>query len=496
MSYLDVIVFCILISAKCCSQDVVFPSWFKFGAASAAYQIEGGWNASDKGESMWDKLLHTQPRVAADGANGDVACDSYHLWRRDIEMCVELGLELYRFSISWPRLLPSGFPNHISEDGKNYYNNLINGLLEKGIEPVVTLYHFDLPQSLQDLGGWANPLIADWFADYARVVFTLYGDRVKTWLTLNEPFGICDVGYNLQQAPYLNDTEVGRYLCNKNTMLAHAKAWRLYQEEFKPRYHGKVSLSTLFIWYEPLTPDDKEVTELTIEHWEGRYAHPIFSKEGGWPPRIQQFLDNAAKKEGYHRPRLPTFTAEEIELVRGTYDFYGLNHYTTRKVRKAKFGEEIESWPFYGSKELGIVLENDRSWPLGSVDWFAMYPEGLWKQLHWLKDTYGVQEILITENGYVNVDDDLNDWKRMKYIRDNLEQIQYAIEDGINVTGYIHWTLMDNFEWLAGYKVNFGLYAVNFTDPERKRTPRESARYYSKVTRGRSYDYLHVGLYE
>ncbi|XP_022818654.1 myrosinase 1-like [Spodoptera litura] len=466
------------------TEQLKFPETFMFGAASAAYQIEGAWNVSDKSLSIWDKLLHDRPELVVDHTNGDVACDSYHLWRRDIEMLQELGLNMYRFSISWPRLLPTGFSNYVSEDGKNYYNNLIDGLLEKGIQPLVTIYHFDLPQSLQDLGGWANPLITDWFADYANVVFSLYGDRVKYWVTINEPMGLCDGGYGQFSAPYFNDTYVGQNLCNKNTMIAHAKAYRIYDELYRDKYHGKLSLSTLFFWFKPVEPEDQEVTDLTIDLWAGRYTHPIFSKEGGWPRKLEQLLNENAKKQGYHY-RLPPFTPEEIELVRGTYDYYALNHYTTRLVRRAKPREKAGSWFFDGSPELNVIFDKDPRWRTTGIDWFAFYSEGLREQLHWLNTTYDIKEIVITENGIPTLDDGLVDILRLDYYKEYLEQILLAINDGINVTGYAAWTLMDNFEWMSGYFSKFGLYAVDFTHPNRTRTPKESARYYSQVTRTR-----------
>ncbi|KAJ8710546.1 hypothetical protein PYW08_009061 [Mythimna loreyi] len=481
----SVVVFSIVICGSWSAEELKFPPSFMFGAASAAYQVEGAWNASDKGVSIWDKLLHDHPELVLDGTNGDVACDSYHQWRRDIEMCEELGLNMYRFSISWPRLLPSGFPNYISEDGKNYYNNLIDGLLEKGIQPLVTIYHFDLPQYLQDLGGWANPLVADWFQDYAEVVFSLYADRVKYWLTINEPMGICDGGYGKYSAPYFDDPEVGRYLCNKNVLLAHAKAYRIYEKLYKDQYHGKISLSTLFFWFKPFTPEDQEVTDLTIEHWEGRYAHAIYSKEGGWPPKLEKLLNDLAKKEGYKYPRLPPFTPEEVELVKGTYDYYALNHYTTRLVRRVKPGELPGKWFFDGSYEIGTIMFKDPLWDTTVADWFALYPEGLREQLHWLNSTYDLKEIVITENGVPSLDPGLVDTQRLEYYRDYLEQVLLAIQDGINVTGYNAWTLMDNFEWMGGYITKYGLYAVDFTCPNRTRTPRESARYFSAVTQSR-----------
>ncbi|KAJ8710545.1 hypothetical protein PYW08_009060 [Mythimna loreyi] len=464
------------------SDDIKLPSWFKIGAATSAFQIEGGWNASDRGESVWDHHLHVFPETLE--GNADVACDSYHLWRRDIEMCQELGLDMYRFSISWSRLLPTGFPNHISEDGKNYYNNLIDGLLEKGIQPVVTIYHLDLPQSLQNLGGWANPLISKWFADYARVVFSLYADRVKTWLTLNEPIIQCDNGYNEETVPYLNDVKIGRYLCNKHALIAHAKAYRIYEKEFKPRFHGKVSMVQLFVWLQPATKGDEEITNLTRQYWEGRYGHAIYSKDGGWPKQLERHLARNSRLKGYPEPRLPPFSDEEVVLVKGTFDFYALNHYTTLLVRKARPGEEIGRWPLYGSKELGVVLERDPSWEKGDADWFSVYPEGIRKQLNYLKNTYGVTEFLITENGFFNTDPSLNDTRTVQYTRKYLEQVVLAIQDGVNVTGYIHWSLMDNFD--KGYGAKFGLYSVDFEDQNRPRTARASARYYSNVAKTHS----------
>nr|XP_049701639.1 myrosinase 1 [Helicoverpa armigera] len=478
MFYSGVVLFSALVVGSNCA-DLKLPSWFQFGAGTSAFQIEGGWNASDKSESVWDRQLHLFP-ATLDG-NADVACDSYHLWRRDIEMAEELGLDMYRFSISWSRLLPTGFSNYISEDGKRYYSDLIDGLLEKGIEPVVTIHHFDLPQRIQDLGGWANPLIADWFSSYANVVFSLFGNRVKYWLTINEPLILCDSGYTNQTVPYLDDKDIGRYLCNKNVLIAHAKAYRIYEKEYKPIYNGKVSIVNLFVWLQPATPHDKDITDLTIQYWEGRYGHAIYSKEGGWPKELENFLLEKGRSEGYPSPRLPPFTDEEVALVKGSADFYAFNHYSTRLVRKAKPGEEIGSWPILGSQELGIVLERDPSWEIGDTVWFSVYPQGLRNQLNFLKETYGDLEFLITENGFFSTDPSLNDTRTVDYTWKYLEQVALAIQDGVNVTGYIHWSLMDNFD--KGYSAKFGLYSVDFNDPNRTRTPRASARYYSKVTR-------------
>ncbi|KAJ0171322.1 hypothetical protein K1T71_012872 [Dendrolimus kikuchii] len=475
----------ILFVSSCGALDLSFPPDFKFGAASSSYQVEGAWNVSDKSISVWDKYVHDSPHAISDGSNGDVACDSYNLWQRDIEMAEELGLHFYRFSISWPRLLPNGFTNYISKDGQEYYNNLINGLLSKGIEPVVTIYHWDLPQKLQDLGGWLNPLMTDWFADYAKVVFSLYGDRVKTWITLNEPIAICDAVYSVGLlAPAVHVPDVGTYICNKNTMIAHAKAWRIYDKEFRALYNGEVSLANQVLWYDPLTPDDEDIAEAAREYMGGRYSHPIYSKEGGWPPVIEKMVAEASKKRGYKKSNLPEFSKEEIELVRGTFDFYALNHYTSRLARHAEPGEELHL--LGDAPDINGKFLVNPEWTRTASDWFFVNPEGLRRLLVWLKKQYGDIKILITENGYAS-GAGLEDVERINYYRDYLEQVLVAIkEDGVNVVGYTAWTLMDNFEWMHGYQSKFGLYEVDFDSPMRTRTPRASAIYYKNIIKAHS----------
>ncbi|XP_063897513.1 lactase/phlorizin hydrolase [Helicoverpa armigera] len=473
------------------TQDLSFPPGFIFGAATASYQVEGAWNEGGKSENTWDRYVHEDPTRIKDLTNGDVACDSYHQWKRDIEMAEELGLHFYRFSLSWSRILPSGFPNIINEEGKNYYNNLIDGLLEKGIQPMVTIYHWDLPQSLQDLGGWANPLIVDWFVDYARVAYTLFGDRVKVWITINEPVVFCDGVYNSGRfAPLIYSPEVGAYLCNKYALLAHAKAWRLYDQEFKPKYHGKVSLANQMVWFEPYdsTEEHIELAELARQNSNGRYAHPIYSKAGGWPPSIEKVLEEVSLKRGYSKSSLPAFTQEEIELMRGTYDYFAMNYYTTRLIRKAREGEQFTAWPLGDCIDLNAIIEKREDWPTAQSYWFYVFPEGFRRQLNWMKQQYGDMEIIITENGISTVGG-LDDQERIQYYRDHLEQILLAVkEDGLNVTGYCAWTLMDNFEWGDGLAVKFGLYEVDFSDPMRKRIPRASARYYSDIISSHSLD--------
>lgn len=194
---------------------------------------------TDKTESIWDHFTHTKRELIRGGRTGDVACDSYNLYMRDIEMLKELGVDFYRFSISWTRLLPTGFTNYVSQDGLNYYNNLINALIENNIEPVITLYHWDLPQKFQEMGGWTNPLMIQYFEDYARFVFRTFGYRVKVWITFNEPKVFCVLGYGADMlAPAMNYTGIAEYQCVKNVLLAHATVYHMYKREFAQRQQG------------------------------------------------------------------------------------------------------------------------------------------------------------------------------------------------------------------------------------------------------------------
>lgn len=203
--------------------------------------------------------MHTNPCFVKDCQNGDVADDSYHQVERDVQMMRELGLDFYRFSLSWPRILPTSFPDRINQAGVDYYNRLIDELLRYNIEPVVTLFHWDLPQTLQDLGGWANPAIVDWYADYARVAFSLFGDRVKSFITFNEPYQICYQGYGDDaKAPAVNVKGVADYMCARNLLLAHAKAYHMYDEEFRSE-GGRVFIAFSMQWYEPASGSEADV---------------------------------------------------------------------------------------------------------------------------------------------------------------------------------------------------------------------------------------------
>jgi beta-glucosidase/6-phospho-beta-glucosidase/beta-galactosidase len=241
-------------------EEWAFPEDFKFGVATSAYQIEGGWDADGKGVSVWDRLTHETPGIIADGSNGDIACDSYHKWERDVEMVKETGVDYYRFSLSWTRIFPQGFVNYVNPYGVAYYNNLIDKLLENGIEPVITLFHWDSPQTFSALGTLSNTAFINLFAQYARKAYELFGDRVKIWITFNEPKVVCqDFHWFLGNVTAVYPAGVIEYLCTHNLLKAHAEAYHIYNREFKATQKGKVSITLNFEWSEPASDSPEDI---------------------------------------------------------------------------------------------------------------------------------------------------------------------------------------------------------------------------------------------
>lgn len=481
---------CFLCLANC-SKERRFPADFQWGVASSSYQIEGGWNADDKGESIWDHMTHTYPEKIPGGANGDIAADSYHNWKRDVEMVRELNVDVYRFSISWPRILPAGYTHVISEKGIKYYNNIINELLKYNITPMVTLYHWDLPHRLQQLGGWTNPEIVDLFTDYARVVFEAFGDRVKVWTTINEPWHICEQGYDVDyMAPALEYPGIPAYLCGHNILKAHAEVYHMYKNNYKEKQQGKIGFTLDLITPEPKTgsESDKEAAELVYQFYLGHYGHPVFSKHGNYPKIMIDRIAALSKEQGFTKSRLPKFTTEEIHRIRGTFDFFGLNHYTTwlvhRNDHNNSAGFPIPSF----NHDLGVVEEVYTDMPGSGSPWLHVYPKGLYDLLMWINKEYNNPLVIITENG-VSDKGGLDDWARVEYINSYLTATLDAIEDGCNVGGYVYWSLMDSFEWKAGYEPKFGLYHVDFNHPNRTRTPKISAKVYANIVKTHKIDW-------
>ncbi|XP_022128840.2 myrosinase 1 [Pieris rapae] len=465
-----------------------FPDDFLFGTATASYQVEGAWNADGKGENIWDHMTHTMPEVIADQSNGDEAADSYHNYKRDVEIMRELGLDAYRFSLSWSRLLPNGQANIVNQAGVDYYNNFINEMLKYNITPLVTLYHWDLPQKLQELGGFVSPLFPEWFEDYARVVFENFGDRVKHWITFNEPREICYEGYGgTTKAPRLNATDVGTYLCAKQLVIANARAYHLYDKEFRPIQNGKCGITISVNWFGPLTDseEDQFAAEIKRQAEWGIYAEPIFSEQGGFPKELSEIVERKSKEQGYPRSRMPEFTDEERDFVRGSFDFFGVNHYTAFLVTA---NEEYKEWyptpSLLSDADVGGYVPPE--WPQSASRWLKLAPNSIYNVLTHLKSKYNDPIFYITENGWsTTLETGLEDEGRITYYRAALNSVLDALEAGVNLKGYMAWSLIDNFEWMEGYLERFGLYQVDFESPEKTRTPRKSAFIYKEIIRSR-----------
>nr|XP_024218512.1 myrosinase 1-like [Halyomorpha halys] len=437
-----------------------------------------------KGENIWDRLVHTNPSVVANNDNGDVACDTYHKYKEDIQNMKTIGFQMHRFSLSWSRLFPDGFVTKPNPDGVRFYNDFIDELLKNGIKPMVSIYHWDLPQPLQDMGGWLNPLIVDIFGDYAREVYKLFGKKVKWWIPINEPMSI-STGYgSVHGAPMLNLHGIGEYLSVHNVLLAHAKAYRIYDKEFRSSQKGKVglNLSDQFVLPKNASnPEDVAAAERGNQFVFGWIGHPVYGKGGDYPAVMREYVDRKSKEEGYKQSRLPYFSKEEIETLKGSSDYLALNHYSCVLATTGATGETPSI-----SRDQNIIKSIDESWTKSHCDWLLIVPEGFKKTLRWLRREYDNPEIFITENGFCGSDNEDDDKLRIEYIKKYLSELIAAIKEGSKVIGYNHWSLMDNFEWLDGYTSKFGLMRVDFKDPNRTRTFRNSASLFNQIIKQNS----------
>ncbi|XP_018568760.1 myrosinase 1-like isoform X2 [Anoplophora glabripennis] len=479
------IVLSCLLSVSLAWNSNYFPDNFKFGAATAAQQVEGAWDEDGKTETIWDKFVHQNPDRIGDRSSPDIASDSYHKYKEDIALAKAIGLDHYRMSIAWTRILPTGFADKINQAGVAYYKKLFAEMKANGIEPMVTLHHWDLPQSLQDsYGGWLNETITDLFADYARVCFELFKDDVKIWLTINEPKNLCHSGYGTGGgAPGVRGSGVNEYICARNIVLGHAKAYHIYDQEFRAQNNGRVSIVIDTDWYEPNTNsgEDVEAAERVLQFNFGLYGNPVY--KGNWPEVIINRVGNRSSLEGLETSRLPAFTDEEIQFIRGTYDFMAVNYYSSNMV-EAKPDADIGDPNF--DSDISATTYRESSWPTCNGTHIVDTPWGLRSFLNWLKTTYGDIEIVITENGRSDKTGVLEDDHRVTYIQGHLSACLDAIfTDGINLTGYTVWSLIDTWEWSGGVSIAMGLNRVNFSDPERTRTPRKSATWLTEVIKNR-----------
>lgn len=474
-------------SAEGSSVSGKFPDGFAWGVSTSAYQIEGSWNVDGKGRSIWDDFTHA-PGHVEDSENGDVACDSYVKLDEDIKLLKEIKVSHYRFSISWPRIMPTGRADHINKAGMDYYNRLIDALLENNIQPMVTLYHWDMPAELEKIGGWLNEEIVDIFASYADFCFKEFGDRAKLWITINEPQIVAYLGYCVGlHAPGIQDPFVKPYLVSRHLILSHAKAWHIYDSKYRATQNGKVSIAINSDWAQPASdgqdPKNLHAAELYIQFTNCWFSDPIFLS-GDYPPLMKDAIQKKSDEENLASSRLPTFSEEEKKMIKGTYDFYGLNYYTTRIISDPACNEQ-------GNRihpDLDVVSATDPSWDSGGSSWLYIVPWGLRKLLNFITKRYNNPAIFITENGCSTKHPSdateetlqLDDTQRQRYIKSHIQEVLKAYqEDEVDVKGYFLWSLMDNFEWSAGFTERFGIYHVDFNSGTRR--PRKSAEEYRKI---------------
>ncbi|KAI0790359.1 beta-glucosidase 1A [Abortiporus biennis] len=447
----------------------LLPKDFAWGFATASYQIEGSFDKDGRGPSIWDKFTKTPGKIR-DGSNGNIATDSYNRWKEDLQLLKEYGVKAYRFSISWSRVIPKGGRNdEVNQAGIEFYRKLIEELVRNDIVPFITLYHWDLPQELQDrYGGWLNKEeITQDFVHFAKVCFTSLGDIVKNWITVNEPWCVTVLGYgNGIFAPgHISNTEP--WIAAHNLLIAHAHVVNLYREEFKSSQRGQIGITLDCHWMIPYddSPENKEAQARAIDFRLGRFADPIY--KGYYPLRIKTILQD----------RLPDFTPQEIALVHGSSDFFGLNTYTTHFIRDG--GQDSDE--LNGNVKTGHTRKDGTELGTQSdLPWLTTYAPGFRLLLNYLWKTYR-KPICITENGFpvrnensLSVDEAIHDKDRIEYFKGYTNAMLDAInEDGVDVKGYFGWSLLDNFEWAEGYQVRFGVTHVDYKT--QKRTPKDSA---------------------
>ncbi|XP_076927128.1 beta-glucosidase 40-like [Bidens hawaiensis] len=488
-----VVLFIVIVLHGCFADGInrkSFPDGFTFGTASASYQYEGAVKKDGRGVSIWDTFAHIPGKIA-DSSTGDVAVDQYHLYKDDIKLMKDMGMDAYRFSIAWPRIFPNG-SGQINQAGVDHYNALINSLLANNIEPYVTLYHWDLPQALEDkYHGWLDTRIINDFANYAETCFEKFGDRVKNWATFNEPRAFTLQGFAIGiHAPGRCSESFGSlclggnsftepYIVAHNVLLSHAAAFDIYKRKYKATQNGHIGIAFDVIWYVPGTdkPEDIEATQRAQDFQLGWFLDPIMF--GDYPTSMRTNVGNL----------LPRFSKVQSDLLKGSLDYVGINHYTTwyawdssdNSTRNIYELLDIPISPDAGAF-IYPIRDGEAIGDRANSEWLYIVPEGFRSLLNYVKSRYGNPPVLIMENGMddpndpsISLDDALKDEKRVKYFNDYLTNLLAAIKkDGCNVEGYFAWSLLDNFEWAEGYTSRFGLHFIDYND-KLKRYAKDSA---------------------
>lgn len=434
-----------------------FPKGFRWGTATASYQIEGGYDEDGRGMSIWDTFARTPGRVL-NGDTGNVACDSYHRYKDDVALLKELGVSMYRFSVAWPRIIPDG-DGEVNQAGLDYYHKLVDELVANGIEPLCTLYHWDLPQALHDKGGWKNRKTIDAFVRYAEIMFKEFGGKIKHWLTLNEPWCISFLSHHIgAHAPGEQDLQAAIDVSH-HILLAHGKTVQKFRELGTA---GQIGYAPNTEWFEPYSADPKDVEAARRRnaYFNNWFFDPVF--KGSYPELMIQYYQSIGcsvpVKDG------------DMEAIHQSIDFLGINYYTGGMVRHTEQDEFLN------------VEYIDPGYEKTDFDW-NIYPQGLYSVLTWVKDSYGDVPIIVTENGaYYDAEElngEIHDGNRIEFMKKHMLQLHRAISAGVNLQGFMYWSLMDNFEWAFGYTKPFGLVKVNFRTLER--TKKDSYYWYKSL---------------
>ena len=429
-----------------------FPTDFLWGAATAAYQIEGAAAEDGRGESIWDRFCATPGKVR-NGESGAVACDFYHRYPEDIALMRRLGLDAFRFSIAWPRILPEG-RGRVNAAGLDFYDRLVDELLANGIQPFPTLYHWDLPQALEDAGGWPERATAEAFVEYAEVVASRLGDRVKHWITHNEPWVVAWLGHALGvHAPGRTSTQ-DALSASHHVLLSHGWAVDVLRRE-SPGSEVGIALALTHTYPASESEGDRQAAWWADGSFNRWYLDPLFGR--GYPDDMVE----------HFAPQGPPVEEGDLEAIAAPLDFLGANYYFRQLVQEDPDGDRP-------------ILVRDPDWSFTAMGW-EVYPDGLHDLLVRLRTDYDPPAIYIFENGaaYDDVrghDGEVRDPERQAYLDEHLAAVGRAVDDGVPVRGYFVWSLLDNFEWAEGYWKRFGIVYVDF--PTLERVPKGSYYWY------------------
>ncbi|KAK4414872.1 Oleuropein beta-glucosidase [Sesamum alatum] len=482
-----------------------FPADFVFGGATSTFQVEGGYAQDGRSLSNWDVFCLQKPEKILDGSNGCVAIDHYNRFKEDVALMKKLGIDSYRFSISWSRVLPGGrLSGGINREGIQFYNDLIDLLVAQGIEPFVTIFHFDVPQCLEDeYGGFLSPKIVQDFAEYAELCFFEFGDRVKFWITQNEPVTFTKNGYVIGVFPpghgsiaallgeknalghrcargvdttcYGGDAGTEPYIVAHHLIIAHGVVVDIYRKNYQAVQGGKIGVTHVSEWFDSYsdTQADIDAASRAVDFMLGWFVAPIVT--GDYPPVMRERVGS----------RLPRFTPEQTRLIKGSYDFIGLNYYTTSWA--AYKPTPPGTPPTYISDQEVEPFTERNGVPIGEQagsGWLYIVPHGIRKLLYHIKKVYNDPIIYITENGVneknnrgTTIAAGLKDDVRIKYHQDHLVCTKEAMDLGVKVKGYFAWSLFDNYEWVEGYTVRFGMFYVDYVNGF-TRYPKKSAIWY------------------